>query len=92
MVRDDLHKVDVKRKKPSGWADAQTQTEALEDLVGREQTLTSAGCDNVDGEFEFLQWNKLSFEEEPEAWQEVSSGSGVMASATGKPVMQMADW
>lgn len=75
MVRDNLHKLDVKLKKPSGWADAQTQTEAPEDLVGPEQTLTSAGCGDADSELEFLQWNKLSFEEEPEAWQQVSSGS-----------------
>lgn len=82
MVRDNLHKTDVRSKKPVSWADAQTQTEAPEEPAGPQQTLTS---DSDEKELEFLQWNKLSFEEEPETWQEVS-GRRVTTSAlaTGK--------
>lgn len=72
MVRDNLHKTDVRSKKPVSWADAQTQTEAPEEPAGPQQTLTSERRNSAEKELEFLQWNKLSFEEEPETWPEVS--------------------
>lgn len=72
MVRDNLHKTDVSSKKPVSWADAQTQTEAPEEPAGPQQTLTLERRNSAEKELEFLQWNKLSFEEEPETWQEVS--------------------
>lgn len=80
MVRDNLHKTDVRSKKPVTWADAQTQTEAPEEPAGPQQTLTSESRNSAEKELEFLQWNKLSFEEEPETWPEVS-GCRVTTSA-----------
>lgn len=77
MVRDDLHQSDVKSDKPSGWADAQTQTEAPEEPAGPGPTQTpqSHSASPADRELDFLQWTKLSFEDEPESWQKVSRGS-----------------
>lgn len=73
MVRDNLHKTGVKSKKPVSWADAQTQTELPEEPAGPQQTLTSERRNSAEKDLEFLQWNKLSFEEEAETWQEVSA-------------------
>lgn len=73
MVKDDLHKVDVKSKKPSGTADAQTQTEAPEEPAGPEQTQTPESSSRAERELDFLQWKKLCFEDEPETWQKVST-------------------
>lgn len=82
MVRDNLHKTDLRSKKPISWADAQTQTEALEEPAAPQHTLTS---ESAEKELEFLQWSKLSFEEEPETWQEVSGRRvTTLALATGE--------
>lgn len=77
MVRDDLHQWDVKSEKLSGWADAQTQTEAPEEPAGLEPTQTpqNRSPSPTDRELDFLQWTKLSFEDEPESWQKVSPRS-----------------
>lgn len=80
MVRDNVQKTEARSKKPVSWADAQTQTEAPEEPAGPQQTLTSERRNSAEKELEFLQWNKLSFEEEPETWQEVS-GHRVTTSA-----------
>lgn len=75
MVRDELRQTDVMCKKPT-QADAQTQTDPPEEHAGPERALTSEGLRLSQGELEFLQWNKLSFEEEPETWPEVSTRRG----------------
>ncbi|TWW58859.1 suppressor of cytokine signaling 1-like [Takifugu flavidus] len=75
MVRDNLHKTGVKSKKPVSWADAQTQTELPEEPAGPQQTLTSERRNSAEKELEFLQWNKLSFEEEAETWEENVNGA-----------------
>lgn len=84
MLKDDLRKTDVKRKKPSGTADAQTQTEAPEEPAGPEPTQTPESCNGAETELRFLQWKKLCFEDEPEAWQKVSMSDRRERRATGR--------
>lgn len=72
MVRDNLQNTDVSSKKPVSRADAQTQTEAPEEPAAPQQTLPLERRNSAEKELKFLLWSKLSFEEEPETWQEVS--------------------
>lgn len=88
MVRDNLHKTEVKNKKPSGSADAQTQTEAPEEPVEPEQTQTPESHNRAERELDFLQWKKHCFEEEPESWPKVSTRS--VGGSISEPVIQLA--
>lgn len=73
MVKDELHKTDVKSKKASGSADAQTQTEGPEELAGPGRTQTPESHNGAEKELDFLQWKKLCLEEQAESWQNVSA-------------------
>lgn len=90
MVRDELHQTDVTCKKPT-QADAQTQTDPPEEPAGPERALTSEGRRLLEGELDFLQWNKLSFEEEPETWPEVSARRGYRVSVSHSRALYC-DW